>query len=377
MEQQQLLADILARLTASEAANASLNAEVQRQAALGQQTQAQLVTTLSQLPAQLAQAVASGRPDPGQKSMIDARGLGKPRNFQNDEKDFIQWARKLENYVVSVHRNARTILAYATECTDAVDIDDCKLALPSIPVAEVDELEHGLHIVLMAVTEGESFDIVVAVPGRGLEAWRRLHKRWDPLSSGTSRGMLREILTPGKATLETLTGAIERMEDLTRRYCHRKDRRGVRNTLPEDIRMASLEALLPADLEKHVQLNAVRLDNYDALRAEVLLFIETRLGASYRQEKIVQGGGGGGSHAGSRADAMDVDTLEQKRVTDAGCYNCGGPHYARDCPKKGKDGGKAKGGGKTKGTVFGGGGSKSKGKGKGKKGGKGKGGNKM
>ena len=134
------MADILARLTASEAANASLNAEVQRQAALGQQTQAQLVTTLSQLPAQLAQAVASGRPDPGQKSMIDARGLGKPRNFQNDEKDFIQWARKLENYVVSVHRNARTILAYATECTDAVDVDDCKLALPSVPVAEVDEL---------------------------------------------------------------------------------------------------------------------------------------------------------------------------------------------------------------------------------------------
>ena len=47
-------------------------------------------------------------------------------------------------------------------------------------------------------------------------------------------------------------------------------------TLAEDIRMASLEAALPDDLEKHAQLNRGRLTSYDALRAEVLLYAEAR-----------------------------------------------------------------------------------------------------
>ena len=52
---------------------------------------------------------------------------------------------------------------------------------------------------------------------------------------------------------------MERMEDLVRRYCSRRDARGNAHTLSEDICMSSLEALLPDDLEKHVQLNCARL----------------------------------------------------------------------------------------------------------------------
>eukprot|EP00971_Amphidinium_carterae_P325152 6455272-Amphidinium_carterae.1 len=107
--------------------------------------------------------------------------------------------------------------------------------------------------------------------GEGLEAWRRLHRRWDPLTTGRARGLLREILTPGRAQLSGLQGAVERLEDLMRRYCMRKDTQtGQRHTLAEDIRMASLEALLPDDLEKHVQLQRSRLDTYQKLREEVV-----------------------------------------------------------------------------------------------------------
>ena len=38
-----------------------------------------------------------------------------------------------------------------------------------------------------------------------------------------------------------------------RRYSGRRDAQGKVNSLAEDIRMSSLEALLPDDLEKHVQ----------------------------------------------------------------------------------------------------------------------------
>ena len=58
--------------------------------------------------------------------------------------------------------------------------------------------------------------------------------------------------------LPELIGAIEKMEDLVRRYCGRRDAQGNAHSLAKDTRMSSLEAL-PDDLEKHVQLNRARL----------------------------------------------------------------------------------------------------------------------
>ena len=64
-------------------------------------------------------------------------------------------------------------------------------------------------------------------------------------------------------------GAIERMEDLVRRHCGRRDAQGNVHSLAEDIRMSSFEALMPDDLEKHVQLNRARLNSYGVLREEI------------------------------------------------------------------------------------------------------------
>ena len=102
-----------------------------------------------------------------------------------------------------------------------------------------------LYTVLMTLVEGESFDILVGTgPEEGLKAWRRPHKRWDPLTKGRARGLLREILSPGRAKLVELQGAVERLEDLMRRYTQRRDaRNGRRHALAEAIRMAVLESL--------------------------------------------------------------------------------------------------------------------------------------
>eukprot|EP00975_Prorocentrum_lima_P043571 9146105-Prorocentrum_lima.AAC.1 len=61
-----------------------------------------------------------------------------------------------------------------------------------------------------------------------------------------------------------------------RRYCNRRGPDGEKHELAEDIRIAALEALLPEDLEKHVQLNRQRLNSYQILRAEVVLYAEAR-----------------------------------------------------------------------------------------------------
>ena len=137
-------------------------------------------------------------------------------------------------------------------------------------------LADQLYTVLMTLVKGESLDILVhSGSGEGLEAWRRPRKRWGPLTTGRARGLLREILSPGRAKLVELQGAVERLEDLMRRHTQRRDApNGQRHTFAEDIRMAALEALLPEELERHCQLQRSRLDTYQKLREEVVLCAE-------------------------------------------------------------------------------------------------------
>ena len=93
---------------------------------------------------------------------------------------------------------------------------------------------------------------------------------------GRSRGLLREILNPGRAKTENLRHAVQMLEEMFLKYCERRDTQGDKLTLKDDIRMANLKALLPDDLEKHVQLNRGRLATYKILRGEVVLYAEAR-----------------------------------------------------------------------------------------------------
>ena len=66
-----------------------------------------------------------------------------------------------------------------------------------------------------------------------------------------------------------------------RRYEQRRDGKGLRHQLAEDIKQASLEALLPEDLEKHVQMNRAWLANYEELRLEIITYL---FGVSTRRQ---------------------------------------------------------------------------------------------
>ena len=124
---------------------------------------------------------------------------------------------------------------------------------------------------LIDLTEGESFDMVLSAgEGQGLEAWRKLNRRWDPIATGCSKNLLESIMNPGKSRIEDLMGSIERLEDLIRRYIVRRKTEGDAAVLDEDIKMASLESLLPEEMEQHVQFNRAKLSNYSLLRAEIM-----------------------------------------------------------------------------------------------------------
>jgi hypothetical protein len=67
------------------------------------------------------------------------------------------------------------------------------------------ELNVQMYSVLMALCQNEALDIIVGSgSGNGLEAWRRLQRRYDPSTVGRSRGLLREILVLPKANVKEL-----------------------------------------------------------------------------------------------------------------------------------------------------------------------------
>ena len=196
--------------------------------------------------------------------------------------------------------NVRGALAFAAESQVVVTSATVAIGVPELGVETSAEIDGQLFVVLSALTERASFDIVMSAGGdHGFESWRTLHGRWNPYTAGRARSLLREILSLTQMKLPELMGAIEKMEDLLRRYSSRRDAQGNAHNLAEDIRMSSVEALLPDDLEKHVQLNRARLTSYCVLREEIKTYCECRGHAARNVRQK------GPSHPGGD-DPMDI-----------------------------------------------------------------------
>ena len=195
MEQQMAeLVQQMQQLTAENRRLSDTVGQLQQQAAVhaaNQQAAQAVAHALGGLPQQLAQAIGN-RPAQGRRSLVDVRGLGKPPAFQNDEKTFVTWARKVENYASSVYPELRQILPHVCEQERDEHVDPESLAAePDLDADDVDlltEMNEQMHVILSSLTDGETFDIVMGSGrGRGYEAWRRIHRRWDPLTTGRAR----------------------------------------------------------------------------------------------------------------------------------------------------------------------------------------------
>eukprot|EP00971_Amphidinium_carterae_P033074 651054-Amphidinium_carterae.3 len=63
-----------------------------------------------------------------------------------------------------------------------------------------------------------------------------------------------------------------------------------RRKIPESILMATLASLCPPSIEAHVRFNHSRPKTYEQLRLEVLMLLETNIGASLPAPEAAAGG---------------------------------------------------------------------------------------
>ena len=114
--------------------------------------------------------------------------------------------------------NVRGALTFAAELQDVDTAASVAIGVPELGV-ETSAENRRLFVVLSALTEGESFDIVMSAGGdHGFESWRKRARKVESVHSGTSTKSLEgDILSPTQMKLPESMGAIEKMEDLVRR----------------------------------------------------------------------------------------------------------------------------------------------------------------
>ena len=133
-----------------------------------------------------------------------------------------------------------------------------------------DVLDTGeqVHVVLLAWTQGESFDIVLGAALSGLEALRRLVRRWDPLSGGKRREhFCAKYWFQIGANCKIFPEGLKQGEELVHRY----ERSNSSGPMTADIKIAALNALVPSELEQHLALNCARLITYEQVRTQAYI----------------------------------------------------------------------------------------------------------
>jgi hypothetical protein len=275
-------------------------------------------------------AQASGAmPQQGQGSAVAANAGNlltaaiKPSVFSGEQASWKDFEFSLLNYIT-------TIDAYLSELMMAAAASTAPVPLPQ----DGNDLvrTRWLFALIGGLTRGSARRLVQnsgsALQGRnGLELWRAMVAEYEPRTSSRRLGLLLSILSPNfgeeqeeqtwKSNFDLWETTILEYESLSGR------------TFDTEVKSAVLLMNVPKELKVHVQLKSEEyLTNYQALSTAVKGWIQSR-----RNYQVNSG-----------SDAMDVDRIgsgkgrpssssngNQKKIE---CFNCGGNHFARNCPQK-------------------------------------------
>ena len=107
--------------------------------------------------------------------------------------------------------------------------------------SDIEVFNDQLYAALAALLDGEALDILMnTTEGNGLEAWRKIAKRFDLKTKGRIRGNLMQLLAPQQWSINELSSRIEQWEESVRRHKGK-----ARKPVDEDIRVASLTSMCP------------------------------------------------------------------------------------------------------------------------------------
>ena len=315
---EQVVANLQQQLSSQQQAIQQLSTTLENQQASSAERenalQAQLSDMLERWNRDAADVEASPEVEPEHgaprrhRAFIDSRAFSKLATFDSKAASWKDWAFKFENMAAAVVPSSGDTLDWAAQQdTPILNVDDVEAGPDSV------EINSQVYVALAELLEGEALDIVQnTTRGAGLEAWRKLVRRFDPQTVGRKRTLLSRIINPRTVKVHELSRAIEQWEERVRSVQSAR-----KNS--DDVRSGILTEMCPEHIKTHIHLNLTRLPDYASVRSEIETFREAR-------------------QSSSNPDAMDVGSLNGQKGVRRNCGQRG--HWAASCPKRGKSGGK-------------------------------------
>ena len=260
----------------------------------------------------------------------------KPIQYDNDEKTWLEFRFKLENYLTLVDERYVGLL-----------LDAESQPVANLPTGTEDSavtirtLSHTLYALLATLTTGRSLRLVQRVPNRnGFEAWRQMAAENAPKTAGRRFAMLQAVLQPGMsdnpAKFEETWKSWEHQMDIYENLSSTK--------LDDDVKISVVLRECPQKLRDHLLVNSQQFEsNYNKLRAIIQAYLNTNktwivndfretvpmdvdyIGKSKGKSKD-RNQGKGKSKINSKGKGKG------KPSNDKECYVCGKRgHLARDC----------------------------------------------
>ena len=192
----------------------------------------------------------------------------KPVQYDNDEKTWLEFRFKLENYLTLVDERYVALLLNA----ESQPVANLPTGTEESAVT-IRTLSHTLYALLATLTTGRSLRLVQRVPNRnGFEAWRQMAAENAPKTAGRRFAMLQAVLQPGMsdnpAKFEETWKSWEHQVDIYENLSSTK--------LDDDVKISVVFRECPQKLRDHLLVNSQQFEsNYNKLRAIIQAYLNT------------------------------------------------------------------------------------------------------
>ena len=217
------------------------------------------------------QATAFARMEEGKRAMSDPKHVGRVNAFSGKEAEWTNWSFQFSTWINTIIPQGQVLLDWARDHMDiTITPDIIRAHEERHPNIQRTSDQMYATLVSLMPTNSEALSIVKnSCRGVGLDAWRRLSKRYDPNNPQTNMHLLRKVLHPTRVGLTQLRAHVESWEEEYRLY---REKTG--EDISDSTQRVCLMSMCPEVLAQHLGMNTIRLDGYQGMKAEVMGYLE-------------------------------------------------------------------------------------------------------